>query len=209
MRARMIQLSHAYRARGGAPVVERVDPAIFTHHYFAACLACPFCHDWCCSFGVDVDAANAERILAQADALEPLVGVPRGQWFDRAADVDDPDMPSGRLTRTRVVDGACVFHRRGGRGCLLHAHALATGQDYHDLKPIASALFPLSFDGGTLLLANEMAAGTLVCMGPGRAAYDGVRGELAYYFGDELVAELDRLAARAAPVDTASTSRRA
>jgi hypothetical protein len=41
--------------------------------------------------------------------------------------------------------------------------------------------------------SNEVADGTLVCSGEGDTLFEGVREELAWYFGEELVGELDRL----------------
>jgi Fe-S-cluster containining protein len=174
-------------------VIQRVDPAIFRRRYFGHCLACGFCGDACCQHGVDVALEERDRILAQADALEPLVGLPRDRWFVPGAQAD-ADFPGGAATRTAVVDGGCVFLRRATRGCALHAHALARGEDYHAIKPMVSALFPVTFGGGTLLCSEELVDGSLVCAGEGPTAYDMARGELAYYFGAELVAELDALA---------------
>lgn len=184
-------LSRPYTARSGAPTIDHVDPGIFTHRYFAACLACGYCQDACCAHGVDVDVEMAERILAQADALEALTGISRDGWFAPAD--TDADFPGGASVRTRVVDGACVFLNRRGRGCLLHAHAAGTGQDYHTIKPMVSTLFPLSFGEGALWLSDELEDGTLVCAGPGPSAYEAARSELAWYFGGDLVAELDRI----------------
>ena len=82
-----------------------------------------------------------------------------------------------------------------GRGCMLHKLALVKGLDYHDLKPMVSALFPLTFGEGTLTVADEVSDGTLVCLGAFAAVYRGGRGELLYYFGPDLVAELDALEA--------------
>jgi hypothetical protein len=144
---------------------------------------------------VDVALVERDRILARADQLEALVGVPREQWFAPSA-VQDADFPGGSATRTAVVDGGCVFRQRGARGCLLHAHALARGEDYHALKPMVSTLFPVTFGGGALRCSEELAEGSLVCAGQGPTAYETARDELAYYFGDELTAELDALARR-------------
>ena len=188
-----IELAHSYRAKAGAPVIRRVDPAVFTARYFARCLACDFCRDACCDHGVDVDIATVGRILDQAPDIERRVGVPRGRWFDGEI-VEDADAPGGAMLRTRVEAGGCVFRSREGRGCLLHAYAMETGQDYHELKPMVSALFPLTFSEGLLCLSDELVDGTLVCAGEGPTAYEAVRDELAYYFGDELVTELDTLA---------------
>ena len=203
-----ITLSRPYAARSGRPVVERVDRAVFERRYFAACLACGYCNDACCSYGVDADAEVVSRVLAQADASERRVGVPRGEWFAGPLAPDD-DLPGGAGTRTRVVNGTCVFRSRGGRGCLLHAYALETRQDYHLVKPMVSALFPLTFGEGALALSEELADDTLVCRDDGPTAYEAVRPELAYYFGEELVAELDAIArgivAENAPDDSSSS----
>jgi hypothetical protein len=175
-----------------------VDDAIFTGRYFGECMRCGFCRDACCTHGVDVAIVERDRILARAPEIESLVGVPRERWF-AAPLVDDADFPGGRSARTAVVDGACVFLRRDARGCLLHAATLASGEDYHVLKPMVSALFPVTFDAGTLLCSNELRDGSLVCAGDGPSAYDMARGELGYYFGAALVVELDAAAERIAP----------
>jgi Fe-S-cluster containining protein len=189
----MLPLARAHTARGGAPVIHRVDAAIFHRRYFGHCLRCGFCGDACCQHGVDVATPERDRILAQADALEPLVGVPRDRWFVPQVQ-PDADFPGGAATRTAVVNGGCVFLRRDARGCALHAHALAQGEDYHAIKPMVSALFPVTFGEGTLLCSEELVDGSLVCAGEGPTAYAMARGELAYYFGTALVAELDALA---------------
>lgn len=188
-----ITLSRPYTARSGRPVVARVERAVFERRYFAACLACGYCNDACCGYGVDADAEVVGRVLAQAAAIERRVGVPRGEWFTGPLEPDD-DLPGGAGTRTRVVDGTCVFKSRTGRGCLLHAYALETGQDYHLVKPMVSALFPLTFGDGALTLSQELADDTLVCRDEGPTAYEAVRPELEYYFGAELVAEMDEIA---------------
>lgn len=190
-----LSLSRHYAAREGAPVLTRVDVDVFTRRYFGACLACTFCHDACCEHGVDADAATVTRLLAQADAIEARVGIARDAWFT-APLAPDPDLPGGAGTRTRVVDGGCVFRSPTARGCLLHAYALETGQDYHLLKPMVSTLFPLTFSDGLLCVSEELDDGTLVCGGTGPSAYQAVRPELAYYFGEELVDELDGIGSR-------------
>jgi hypothetical protein len=110
--------------------------------------------------------------------------------------VRDADFPGGAATRTAVVDGRCVFRKRNARGCALHGFALERGEDYHAIKPMVSALFPVTFGGGTLLCSEELVEGSLVCGGEGPTAYEMARGELRYYFGDAFVAELDLLAER-------------
>jgi hypothetical protein len=134
-----------------------------------------------------------DRILAHADLLEPIIGLPRERWF-RSPVMRDDDFPGGAATRTQVVNGGCVFLRRDARGCALHAFALDCGEDYHALKPMVSALFPVTFGGGALVCSEELADGSLVCAGGGPTVYEMARGELGYYFGEALVAELDQLA---------------
>jgi hypothetical protein len=169
-----------------------VHPAIFTLRYFGHCLACTFCNDSCCQHGVDVSVVERDRILAAADHLEPVVGVPRDQWFVEGL-TPDVDFPGGSATRTTVVAGRCVFRLRDARGCALHAWSLGQGADYHDLKPMVSALFPVTFGDATLFCSEELVDKSLSCAGDGPTAYAMARDELGYYFGPELVAELDRL----------------
>ena len=178
-----------------------MDDAIFTRRYFGYCLRCSFCGDACCTHGVDVSVVERDRILARAADLEPLVQTGRDQWFLPTLD-EDPDFPGGFATRTAVVDGACVFLRRDGRGCLIHAALLARGEDYHALKPMVSTLFPVTFGDGALLCSDELHDESLVCAGNGPTAYAMARAELQFYFGAELVAELDAHASRLAAAQT-------
>ena len=190
----LLSLPRAFSARYGAPVLRSVDPAIFRRRYFMHCLECGFCDDWCCQFGVDVDREHVDQILAHADALEAFLGISRDQWFTGEVEQDE-DVPGGETWRTRVVDGACVFLNRKGRGCRLHAFCVEQGIEHRELKSIVDVLFPLTFEDGVLCPAHEAADGTLVCLDSGPTLYRGVRSEIAYYFGHELIAELDRLEA--------------
>jgi len=192
MAAPLLQLSHTFRSRYGAPRLWFVDPEIFRRRYFTHCLDCTFCHDWCCQFGVDVDRYHVDRILAHADSLEAYLGIPRDRWFTGEVE-PDPDVPGGETWRTRVVDGACVFLNRHGRGCRLHTFCLEHGIDHRDLKSVVDLLFPLTFEDGVLCPALEAEDGELVCLDTGPTLYRGVRDELAYFFGTDLVTELDRL----------------
>jgi hypothetical protein len=185
-------LTRAYPTRFGAPVVDRVDSAIFVKRYFMACMECQYCHDSCCQYGADVDVENVARVEAHAEELERYTGVTRdrfwtGEW------TDDKEFPGGRQTRTAVEGGACVFRSRRGRGCMLHSFALERGLDYHELKPMVSSLFPVTFDWGLLHPSNEIEDRSLQCVDDGPTLYQGVRGEIEWYFGVELVRELDAL----------------
>jgi len=185
-------LDRAYPCRWHAPVVDRVDTAIFEHRYFTHCMDCTFCHDSCCQYGADVDGTNVARLDAVSDELARYTGVPpdhrfTGEWNE------DVEFPGGRQTRTRVRDGACVFRNRTARGCAIHSFAVARGVDYHDLKPIVCVLFPVTFDYGLLHCSNEIEDRSLQCYGEGPTIYEGVRSEIEWYFGAGLVAELDAL----------------
>jgi hypothetical protein len=188
----VIALRREYASVFGKPVIRAVDPGIFRHRYFTHCMSCTFCGDACCSYGVDIDTENTKRIAALGEDFAVRVSVPRERWFEQET-WDDPEFPGGSHTRTQTVDGACVFLDRKQRGCKIHAYCLEKGIDYHLLKPLVSVLFPLTFEDGVLVASSEVEERELVCAGSGPSLYEGVRGELAYYFGDAFVAELDSI----------------
>jgi hypothetical protein len=95
--------------------------------------------------------------------------------------------------RSTVRNGKCVFISATGRGCTIHSYCLEKGIDYHTLKPMISALFPVTFEKGVLVPSSEAVDGSLICNGEGASLYEGVRGELEYYFGAAFGAELDAL----------------
>lgn len=141
---------------------------------------------------MDVEKRIYENIMTHAAALEQITDLPREEWFEPEVE-EDEGMPGGLCYRTVAHNGACVFLGRSSRGCLLHSYAVEHGMDYHDLKPMISALFPLSFDDETLLPADEVTDQELVCIEQGDSLYHGVRNELRYYFGPAFVDELDQL----------------
>ncbi len=194
MRKRNLKLPCPFASRSGVPVLKRVDPAIFLRRYFTHCLACGFCRDQCCTYGVDVDLETVQRINEHADDLERFSGIPRDQWFSGEVEADDA-LPGGGSWRTGVANGRCVFHNRGKRGCLLHLFSLDKGLDYHQLKSIVDCLFPLTFDDDLLCPADEVDDGSLVCLDTGPTLYRGVREEVRYYFGTAFIEALDRMEA--------------
>jgi len=191
----IIPLSKSYPCSRGVPVIDRVDTSIFQLKYFAHCMSCNFCKDWCCWHGADVDVRNGDRILSKSNELEQYTGIPKEQWFDPEDTCEDDEAPGKLWLRTRVVSGACVFLDRSTRGCMLHSFSLQKNLDYHQLKPIVCAIFPLTFEEGLLIHADEVEEQSLVCAGQGLSLFEGVRNELLYYFGPEMIAELDHLAA--------------
>lgn len=186
-------------------MVHAVDDAIFERRYFGHCMSCGFCADACCQHGVDVSLVELNRILARAPEIAERTGRDASTWFVPGM-TDDADFPDGAATRTTVVDGRCVFLQRGTRGCVLHALSLETNADYHLLKPMVSALFPVTFGGGALFCSDELTDGSLVCAGDGPSAYEMARSELAYYFGEELVVELDTIGAQQKNSDGRTTA---
>ncbi len=188
----MIALGRNYPSLFGAPVIRAVDARIFSLRYFARCMECGFCRDQCCNYGVDIDRTNMERLRSLGPAFERFAGVPQSEWFTSEI-AADPEFPSGEHGRTRAANGKCVFADVGKRGCRIHAWCLEQGLDYHLYKPMVSILFPLTFEHGALVPSPEAVDGSLVCSGEGVSLYDGVRDELRYFFGDDLVAALDVL----------------
>jgi len=184
------RLRATYPCRYGAPTIAAVDSAVFTRRYFTHCLECTFCHDACCTYGVDYDWRVRDNLEGHADAFETFSGIPRQRWFTGAGAPDD-SMPGGGSIRTATDAGACVFLNRESRGCRLHAYALAAGVDYHDLKSIVDCLFPLTWEGEVLGLSEEVLDSSLICLDTGPTLYRGVREELRFYFGDALLTELD------------------
>ncbi|HEY4612594.1 MAG TPA: hypothetical protein VII11_06395 [Bacteroidota bacterium] len=189
----MVQpLRQSYPSRYRTPVIRAVESDIFRIKYYTHCSSCTFCNDWCCSFGVDVDIQNMRRIEARADDLERYTGIPQERWFEKEFTVDE-EYPGGSCTRTQTDQKGCVFLNKSGRGCLLHSFSIERNIDYHDLKPMISCLFPLTYDDGVLVPAVEIDDRSLVCLDSGMTLYRGVRDEVLYYFGKGLVDELDAI----------------
>src|SRR5262245_35860907 len=128
-------LQRSYASIYGTPVIDRVDTDVFTKTYYMHCMRCDYCHDSCCAYGADIDLPNVERVRACANALSAEVRYPQAAWFKETATLDH-EYPGGAYTRTRPVEGACVFLNRQGRGCLIHKFCLEKGLDYHQLKPL-------------------------------------------------------------------------
>ncbi len=192
----VVPLARSFNSRYGAPVISHIDTDIFRRTYYTYCLACDFCYDQCCEYGVDVDLYHYDRIMRHADALESYTGVSRERWFTKGVEVD-PEVPGGGARRTRVVGGRCVFINREGRGCMLHSFCVDEGLDFRELKSMVDCLFPLTFYDGTVCVADEVDDGSLVCLGSGPTVYRGGREELEYYFGGEFMAVLDDMEVRA------------
>ncbi len=194
-------LSRPYACKWGAPVIDRIDDDLFKLIYFEKCMSCTFCHDSCCQYGADIELLRVAKLEEHQKELEAYLGVPRSQWFREDPEdlgyLDEAEYPGGKYTRTQMVDRElgprCVFAHPTGRGCRIHSFALERGLDVHELKPMVCLLFPFSFNGGCFTVPYEIQDESLVCLGTGNTLYRSARNDLAYYFGDELVQELDQL----------------
>ncbi|HSL43372.1 MAG TPA: YkgJ family cysteine cluster protein [Anaerolineales bacterium] len=188
--ATIIPLDREYVS--GNMAVSFVHRDIFLKNYFARCLECNFCHDWCCSFGADVDIQNVERIQQHREEILPFIRPSEVEWFE--AEYTYYEEYAGNLyTRINPQGPRCVFISKDQRGCGLHRYAISKQMDYHEIKPLVCILFPLSFEEGILSLASELDDDSLICSGSGDSSYRSLRNEVEYYFGRELVEELDRI----------------
>jgi Fe-S-cluster containining protein len=202
----IVSLQRSYRCRYEVPVIAEVDTEIFVRTYFGACMDCTFCDDACCHYGADVSALEQARLEARADELERYLGVNRSEWLTGEKEVE-PDWPGGHATRTQLRGDRCVFLNRRGRGCLLHQYALEQAIDVHDLKPMVCTLWPVTWFDQTLALSDEVEDDDIICLTPGVTCYRSARADLAYYFGGELVAELDALEKSVLPEPRAALAR--
>lgn len=186
----IIPLSKEYRS--GNMAISFVHRDIFLKSYFARCLECTFCHDWCCSYGADIDIQNVEKIEQQKKEILPFVRPPEGDWFEPKYTYYE-EYAGNQYTRINPQGPRCAFISRDQRGCGLHRYALSKGMDYHEIKPLVCILFPLNFEEGILSIAPELDDNSLVCAGAGASAYQSIRNELNYYFGQGFLEELDAL----------------
>lgn len=186
-----IKLPKAFPSRFGQPVLTEVAVEIFRRTTNAFCGTHDACGDRCCAHGADVDEPTAGRLLSMAEEIEAFTGIPRGDWF-KVEWVADPEVPGKRYTRTTAREDGCTFlNRKGGRGCLIHSFCIEKGTDYQTLKPMICCLFPMTFDNGVLRPMDEF----LELEPPtsdGTTVYEASRGEILYYFGQELVDLLDK-----------------
>jgi Fe-S-cluster containining protein len=187
-----VALKQSYPSRYGVPVLTHVETDIFRLSYFGDCMGCNFCHDACCAHGADVTAVDLTQMAARTDELEQYVKLPRDQWFTHEYNIDS-DWPGGKATRTKTVDGHCVFLNVAGRGCLIHRFAMEKGIDVHEIKPMICLLWPVTWQDGMLQPSNEIEDNDLICVGPGQTCYRSARNDISYYFGPALIAELDEL----------------
>lgn len=186
----VLALRHEYVS--GNMSISFVHRDIFLKNYFARCLDCSFCHDWCCSFGADVDILNVHRIRKHEEQIKSLIRPTESDWFDGEYEYFE-EYAGRQYTRIKTQGPRCVFISKDQRGCGLHRFAISQQTDYHEIKPLVCILFPLSFGEGVLTIAPELDDNSLVCAGPGASVYRSLRDEVKYFFGHDLIEELDQM----------------
>lgn len=105
--------------------------------------------DGCCTLGAHLsDADDEKRVAAEVPRLTPTM------WQHHRTGLVDgwTETDEDGARKTRVVDGACVFHNRpgfapgtfaDGAGCALHVLALAEGRQPLETKPDVCWQLPL------------------------------------------------------------------
>ena len=189
-------LKQSYPSIHGYPVIEKVDTEVFTRNFpFRDCLAVD-CADICCSGGATMDISSFDKLLAYREHFP---------WIDWTGYDFREDFysPGGRGCYTRFPDQRCMFQTPGGRGCAIHAYSLQNGIDYRTIKFFTCCLFPCEVnkvgpDENVLTAGYELryqSRFNLPCgqQPGGESIYRVCRENLQYYYGAELIGELDQL----------------
>jgi hypothetical protein len=92
--------------------------------------------DGCCTLGAHfTDADDLRRVKRAVKELGP----DEWQYHPGSTRTKAWTEPEDDATKTKVVDGACIFLNRpgfpAGAGCALHQHAVLTGVEPHTVKP--------------------------------------------------------------------------
>jgi Fe-S-cluster containining protein len=186
------------------PRFRSVDATIFTRQFAADCMthSCTVVatatqrFDVCCQYGCDVDLHERDEILTRAEAIRAVLRpeVKHLPWFELDEEVD-ADYPSGRVVRSELHDGACVFLAHDQRGCGIHRTAIEQGWALRDVKPAICRLFPLSYEADAIVIADEYTDYSCAHV-DGPTLYRLSRDTLGDVFGADLVTALDAAEAR-------------
>lgn len=181
------------------PRFRTVWASIFTRRLVADCMThrCTMVErhseklDACCQYGCDVDLRERTAIEARGGEIRARLRpeVKDARWFDPEEEVD-ADYPSGRVVRTEVHEGGCIFLAHDRRGCAIHRAALEGGWDFRGVKPAICRLFPLSYEDDAIVIADEYPEYSCAHV-DGPTLYRITRDALADIFGAPLVAAMD------------------
>jgi Fe-S-cluster containining protein len=194
-----IALDHPrFRSADAALFTRRLAPDCMTHRCTIvqdedkAALAHPHEKlDACCQYGCDVDLAEREAILARAGDVRALLRpeAAAAPWFGEDVEEDD-DYPSGKVVRTAVLGGGCIFLAHDRRGCAIHRASIERGWDFRGVKPAICRLFPVSYESDAIVIADEYPEYSCAHV-EGPSLYRITRDTLGELFGQDLVAALD------------------
>lgn len=181
------------------PRFRSVWASIFTRRLAADCMThrCTMVDthteklDACCQYGCDVDLYERDAIQTRAGEIRTLLRaeVKDAPWFD-AEEEEDDDYPSGRVVRSAVHEGGCIFLAHDQRGCAIHRASLEGGWDFRGTKPAICRLFPLSYEEDAIVIADEATEYSCAHV-EGPTLYRITRDALADIFGADLVVALD------------------
>ncbi len=181
------------------PRFRTVFAEVFTRRFVADCMThrCTMVPDHterldaCCQYGCDVDLRERAAIEAHGGEIRALLRpeVQKARWFDPEEEVD-ADYPSGRVVRTEVHEGGCIFLAHDRRGCAIHRAALEGSWDFRGVKPAICRLFPLTYAGDAIMIAEEFPEYSCAHV-DGPTLYRLTRDTLAELFGEPLVTAMD------------------
>ena len=172
------------------PYVTRVDTDLFTFAYMGgSCFDNGNCKDVCCSEGVLMDSRAFNELLKYKDEPE-FAGIDFDYPF-----AEDTLASGGLGHDSRVVNGSCTFRDWKNRGCLIHGFANKIGRDFREIKFFYCSLFPADVEHTEMLTIGKILRrpGYLDCSKGTSTVYKVSRPDIEYYYGKELIAELDGL----------------
>ncbi len=175
-----------------------INPRMLENEYLVRCKL-QSCRAACCIYGVWIDSAEVERIMAHSHEIAPEMVENRrdsSDWLDGREDFDE-HVPTGRVLHSRVVENEkhyggseCVFLRPDHK-CALQTAAVKTGLHPWALKPFYCTLHPLDLDEKGRITLDD--AGLLLdepgsCLRPSKLSVPLLitfEPELRYFLGDQ------------------------
>ncbi len=190
----IVNLERSYPSIYGLPVVNKIDTLVFSVTYPAS--GCESsCRDACCSGGATMDM-RAFKALVTHRSAQRFASIPwEGYDF-----TEDRYSPGGKGCYTRFDGGRCMFQNEDW-GCSIHSYCAEEGLDVHELKFFTCCLFPVEVNRigdvhDVLTAGYEMRHPQydLPCKRNGDTpVYDVAKRDIEYYYGAELIREIEAL----------------